>query len=211
MFRIALLAAAAALTGTAADAAVLVQWTPGQVGPAAGQTLVRDFEGANAMDGIRGTGFGLFTGTTTGVAAMPMGNDSQYLAVFNGGSATIGFAIPTGAFAIDIGSVDAYNRLTINYAGGGSVSFQGAALIAQPPANGDQLGARTNGRARFAATDGRVFESITLTSSGNSFEVDNLATTAVPEPASWAMMIGGFGLIGSAMRRRRTTRTVAFA
>ena len=27
---------------------------------------------------------------------------------------------------------------------------------------------------------------------------------AVPEPASWAMMLGGFGLIGGAMRRRRT-------
>jgi PEP-CTERM motif len=26
--------------------------------------------------------------------------------------------------------------------------------------------------------------------------------TGVPEPASWAMMIGGFGLVGSAMRRR---------
>ncbi|WP_375392075.1 PEPxxWA-CTERM sorting domain-containing protein [uncultured Sphingomonas sp.] len=30
------------------------------------------------------------------------------------------------------------------------------------------------------------------------------ATGAVPEPASWAMMIGGFGLAGAAMRRRRT-------
>jgi hypothetical protein len=27
---------------------------------------------------------------------------------------------------------------------------------------------------------------------------------AVPEPASWAMMIGGFGMIGAVMRRRRT-------
>jgi hypothetical protein len=27
--------------------------------------------------------------------------------------------------------------------------------------------------------------------------------TAVPEPATWAMMIGGFGLIGAAARRRR--------
>ena len=26
---------------------------------------------------------------------------------------------------------------------------------------------------------------------------------AVPEPASWAMFIGGFGLIGGAMRRRK--------
>ena len=28
-------------------------------------------------------------------------------------------------------------------------------------------------------------------------------TTAVPEPASWAMMIGGFGLMGAALRRRK--------
>jgi len=32
---------------------------------------------------------------------------------------------------------------------------------------------------------------------------------AVPEPASWAMMLGGFGLVGGAMRSRR--RTVSFA
>ncbi len=29
---------------------------------------------------------------------------------------------------------------------------------------------------------------------------------AVPEPASWAMFIGGFGLAGAAMRHRRKTR-----
>jgi hypothetical protein len=28
------------------------------------------------------------------------------------------------------------------------------------------------------------------------------ATTGVPEPAAWAMMLAGFGLVGSAMRRR---------
>ena len=32
---------------------------------------------------------------------------------------------------------------------------------------------------------------------------------AVPEPTTWAMMIGGFGLVGGALRRRRTT--VAYA
>jgi hypothetical protein len=30
-----------------------------------------------------------------------------------------------------------------------------------------------------------------------------IAASAVPEPASWAMMIGGFGLIGAALRRRK--------
>ncbi|MFW2850399.1 PEPxxWA-CTERM sorting domain-containing protein [Sphingomonas sp. TX0543] len=31
---------------------------------------------------------------------------------------------------------------------------------------------------------------------------------AVPEPATWAMMIAGFGLTGAALRRRRRTRVV---
>ena len=31
-----------------------------------------------------------------------------------------------------------------------------------------------------------------------------LTVTPVPEPATWAMMIGGFGLLGAALRRRRT-------
>ena len=35
---------------------------------------------------------------------------------------------------------------------------------------------------------------------------------AVPEPATWAMMIGGFGLVGGALRRRRAVKTtVSFA
>ena len=35
-------------------------------------------------------------------------------------------------------------------------------------------------------------------------------TAAVPEPATWAMMIGGFGLIGAASRRAKRVR-VAYA
>ncbi len=37
-----------------------------------------------------------------------------------------------------------------------------------------------------------------------------LATNAVPEPASWALMIAGFGIIGGTMRRRTPVR-VRFA
>lgn len=33
------------------------------------------------------------------------------------------------------------------------------------------------------------------------------AVAAVPEPASWAMMIGGFGLVGGTMRRRQKVST----
>ena len=43
---------------------------------------------------------------------------------------------------------------------------------------------------------------------GNDYGIDYI-TLAVPEPAAWALMISGFGLVGGAMRRRR--RTAAFA
>jgi hypothetical protein len=33
--------------------------------------------------------------------------------------------------------------------------------------------------------------------------------SAVPEPAAWAMLIGGFGLTGAALRRRRSVATLA--
>jgi hypothetical protein len=39
--------------------------------------------------------------------------------------------------------------------------------------------------------------------------LDNLRWNAVPEPATWAMMIGGFGFVGAAMRRR--TSKVVYA
>ena len=32
--------------------------------------------------------------------------------------------------------------------------------------------------------------------------IDAVALTAVPEPGTWAMMIGGFGMAGGLMRRR---------
>jgi hypothetical protein len=39
-------------------------------------------------------------------------------------------------------------------------------------------------------------------STGIKFTVTEADAGAVPEPASWAMMVGGFGLVGGAMRRR---------
>ena len=36
-------------------------------------------------------------------------------------------------------------------------------------------------------------------------------TAAVPEPATWAMMIGGFAFAGSVLRRRKNAATLAYA
>jgi hypothetical protein len=40
---------------------------------------------------------------------------------------------------------------------------------------------------------------------------DNLLTGSVPEPATWAMMLVGFGLVGAGMRRRRQSVRVTYA
>ncbi len=46
--------------------------------------------------------------------------------------------------------------------------------------------------------------SVVFTSTKNAFEIDDIATSsAVPEPAIWATLITGFGLVGAAARRRR--------
>lgn len=48
----------------------------------------------------------------------------------------------------------------------------------------------------------------------DSFKFSNLTvsgSSAVPEPATWAMMIFGFGMVGSAMRRRKGQTSVSFA
>jgi hypothetical protein len=42
-----------------------------------------------------------------------------------------------------------------------------------------------------------------------SIAADIVGITAVPEPAAWALMIGGLGMAGGMLRRRRATRVVA--
>ena len=59
--------------------------------------------------------------------------------------------------------------------------------------------------------DGKpVIEGVGDATSYRPAYVTSFSVTAVPEPATWAMMIGGFALIGGAMRQRRQVR-VAFA
>jgi hypothetical protein len=57
------------------------------------------------------------------------------------------------------------------------------------------------------------FDKVLITSTGAIFEVKqnsiNLGVGQVPEPATWAMMLLGFGGIGMAMRRGRKTNRLA--
>ena len=63
----------------------------------------------------------------------------------------------------------------------------------------------------ITGTAGETFTKISLnfTSGGvadlRQLRFGNIAAPAVPEPATWAMMVIGFGVIGSAMRRRKVS------
>lgn len=54
-------------------------------------------------------------------------------------------------------------------------------------------------------------QSLCFTVSPNAACQSIAPTGAVPEPATWAMMIGGFGIVGGALRRRATAARVSFA
>ena len=59
-------------------------------------------------------------------------------------------------------------------------------------------------------TDGVVvtFNKLTFSNIGSTATGNLTATVSVPEPATWAMMIAGFGLVGVGLRRR-SANTVA--
>jgi len=57
---------------------------------------------------------------------------------------------------------------------------------------------------------GGTFDAVQIVSTVPLFEIkqmsiNNVAPGAVPEPATWAMMLLGFGGIGLTMRRRKPT------
>lgn len=73
-------------------------------------------------------------------------------------------------------------------------------LILQQDVNPITIDSLTATSVSFHYTDGNIHEGINV--------VGRFVTGAVPEPASWALMLGGFGLVGGAMRSRR--RSVSF-
>jgi hypothetical protein len=149
----------------------------------------------------------------------------NYASVRQGGSFVINFSDyftkPVQVFSFALGSVDgrdsagrrpqdggvapfnaAGNKVTLYLGNGTTAVFTGSELT-DGAADGNQSNANTNGRVTFDTRGltggilGAKFES-----SVTAFEFDDFAA-AVPEPATWGMMIMGFGFAGFALRRGR--------
>ncbi len=109
--------------------------------------------------------------------------------------ATASFA---GQFAIDNFGTIALNGVTIGSSGGFS-SFSNFS------ANSGFLAGINTIEVAASNSGGPGGALIEFTAS------DVTAAGAVPEPAQWALMLGGFGLAGAAMRRRRARVRVTYA
>jgi hypothetical protein len=198
---IALALLASGAFASTANADPTTSFGAGLATPGAGYTVIDTFDTA---DGLTGSLFQIKVPPADGNGAPPANSfpaGTPYLSVLGGGSATYTFDAPVSAFQFDWGSIDTYNTLTIHGAGN-TIIIPGSNFI--NPANGDQVSAGTNGRFTVVGAPGELFTGVTFASTGNSFEVDNLAVlSAVPEPATWALMILGFGGVGFAMRRAK--------
>ena len=202
-----LVGASALALGSAANAAITIgSITPG-TNPYSGPTPTYDFDTPATTPPTSG---GMVTTGTVGILqAQPYGSTGNYSSVgpFNTSPGTIDLTSLADIVSLSFiwGSVDSYNSLDFLAADGTTVlaHFVGDDIF--NPANGDRTDPNTNPVVTFnlTGTDASAFSYLRLSSSDNAFEIDDLAVAAVPEPATWGMMLIGFAGIGMALRRRR--------
>ncbi len=182
-------------------------------GPAPGQTMLVSFDAPNAF-GVSDTSRGTVitgAGSIGGVRAAPAGNSSVYRSLGGASQSTFDFSgwtkgAPLASFSFEWGSIDSYNFVDfLNKKGDTVWTIAGSDL---PQFNGDQSAPITNQRLLVTFQKEAEVAAVRMRSNGAAFEFDSLAgaaaTGAVPEPASWVMLIIGFGFIGHGLRRRRT-------
>lgn len=207
-------AAAIMAVATAASAAPVV--TLSNIGDPntlpAGQQLVADFNNPEDPTAVLLSGYSLtFAGATVGQnegqgsysGTLP-GDPTHYLTVPGGAKATLTSTRALTSFSLYMGSPDTYNSIRFIGDNGYDFTLSGAQISAGYVGQSWDWGQRIN--FNFG---GANVKQIVLSSGSNSFEVDNFAVAAVPEPGAWALMIMGFGSAGAMLRRRRTASALA--
>lgn len=175
----------------------------------AGQTLIADFNDAGnqtktLVPGVTLTLNGATVGQCEGCGGYSgtLPNDpTHYLTVPGNATATFDFAKALLSFSLFMGSPDTYNHIDFYGANNFHASLSGSDMFQGDTNQSWGWGKRVN-----FDFGGATVDKVVLSSSGNSFEVDNAAgkfAGSVPEPGVWALMIMGFGAAGAALRRQR--------
>ena len=103
---------------------------------------------------------------------------------------TLSFGTTMTSFTFLFGSPDAYNSVT-----DGTVTITGSSFSSGTGNNAEsQL---------YTFVDPKGFTSLTFKTTGVAFEV---AVAPVPEPETYALMLGGLGVLGMLANRRRKPR-----
>jgi PEP-CTERM motif len=208
--------AALALIASADAGAVTVTSIAGapDPGPLPGQQLVVSFDAPSAPGFTWTGGLATATGTVRGLHTTPTGNSSIYGYVSSGNSNPFATLLTPALTAISFywGSIDSHNWAWVLGADFQPIRFIHLTTI---PFDRVAYGAGGGGRSRrlvITADPGETIHGLRFWARGRSFEFDDFAATlapavgpdgsGVPEPASWAMLIGGFGLVGAVARRR---------
>lgn len=163
-----------------------------------------------------GAGFAQLLGAQDGSRYLDMNGASPTGAIFQdisgltaGSTVTLSFwssrwaqnsAGNLSALLADASNASVLNQLVLNYdylPGATSSSWVLSTLSAIVP-NSGSVRVRFDGNSGSYARGAPGLDNVSLT-----------AESAVPEPATWAMMIAGFGLVGSAMRRRKIAMSFA--
>lgn len=203
-------AATLAVVSVNASAAPTVSFAGGSGATAPGTTVFENFDSYAANSLLPGGTNAYALGASSSSGARPaFGSTGNFGSVLGGGSWTTNFAA-TSLFSFVLGSLDTYNSLTLHFANNTSLTYAGGQIINDLSfPSGNQISGFTNGVVTYNTHGGPAIVGATFTSGQNSFEFDNLARGGVPEPATWALMILGFGAIGGALRQRRVS--VAYA
>ncbi|KQS04956.1 hypothetical protein ASG11_12420 [Sphingomonas sp. Leaf357] len=169
------------------------------------------------------------------VAAAPAANAAVVYTVIGDTSGGPVFNRPTTLTSTSaVGTAVAYNTFLFSPLAGGSYTFlltsttalydpflalyAGAFNPASPLTNlvafnDDLSGSLTQSGFTFTLDPSVTYTAVITGFDNQDFGTYNLtiATAAVPEPATWGLMVLGFGMVGAAARKRNVKTTVKFA
>lgn len=182
-----------ALAATPASAATTIFTDRTAFEAALGAFTVVDFTGlSGSFDGatfdagpfsLTGDSTGGFTDMTVGGGQVNANTCGVPVCGFDFGY-TIDFDAPIIGFGADYSSVNSGSGIEFDIGGG---IFDGP----------------TASNGFFGFISDTAFSSITVSGGNEVHQFDDVTFGAVPEPATWAFMIFGFGAIGGALRRNR--------